>query len=284
MKVVGLVRGTDNTADQRTSALVAALGGSLRGYAESLPEGTDLVVQANYRDSRGLVEACEAGIPALILEQTCWVAPGTERRGHNCSLSWNGLTGGGWWPADLPDRGNWRPELLPWRDPASGVITIFGQLPGDRSLRGADIEAWMDEAYATLRCLYPTQKVEVRPHPLTLQDPASIEPLAECFARTSLAVTYNSTTGAEAVIQGIPTIACHPGSLARPAAVSSLLACPECPDRDDWLHVLATRHATLEAMRRGDLNSAVLASFEEAAARAKAGYYEHPRLLNKKKL
>jgi hypothetical protein len=113
-----------------------------------------------------------------------------------------------------------------------------------------------------------------REHPIMIPSKyhKQMEPWDECLQKTSLAVTYTSTCGAEAVIAGIPTIACHEGSLAYPVATHDLQAEPITPDRSAWIHGLSWRQWSIH--EELDTNY-ILGGYDEAKADAEAGRYDN---------
>jgi len=98
------------------------------------------------------------------------------------------------------------------------------------------------------------------------------EAYQDCLDRTTLAVTYSSTVAAEAVIAGIPTIACHPGSLAYEVTSHSLSDAPVTPDRQEWLHKLSYRHINPAEDVPVDY---ILSGYQEARHKAEQGEYDN---------
>ena len=205
----------------------------------------------------------DRGIPFIILENPVWHygdKPATYTFGYN------GLNGCAYVPR-APDVPRCHPRLQEWKEPYTGQITVFGQVENDKALRGLDIREWAD----WVRSIVPESVF--REHPVMV-DPnrTTLEPIEDVLARTSIAITYTSTVGAESVIQGIPTYALAEGSLAYPVAAHSLADVPVLPCRDEWIHGLSWRHwSTNEALD----TEYILSGYEEALAMAQRGEYDN---------
>jgi len=122
-------------------------------------------------------------------------------------------------------------EVKPWRTDG-GRITIALQLPGDASLRGANISKWAYEtardAKEILTTLGIDKRIVIRTPQLQREFDQSYidgiaqlgcefeigtkENLLESFENCWVAFTYSSGYGVDAVINGVPVIACDPGS------------------------------------------------------------------------
>jgi hypothetical protein len=209
-------------------------------------------------------DAMDRGIPFIILENPVWHygdKTSTYTYGYN---GLNGLSMG----ADtgsLPSRPH--PKLEPWKDHTCGDWTIFGQVENDKALRGADVYEWID----WMRALFPMAQLREHPVMLGAQEMAVQESFDNCIARTSLAITYSSTVGAESVIRGIPTIACNRGSWAYD--VSSRPTEPvSTPPRELWIHGLSWRHWSTD--EEIDVQH-ILSGYDEARARASMGQYDN---------
>jgi len=237
------------------------VGGSLS--SRDAPDSScDLAVQAGFQISPAIADAMERQIPFIILENPVWgKADGTYTWAYN-GLNGLGFTGP---TVGLPHREC--PDLLPWREWSSGETTVFGQVEHDKALRGADIYEWVERVQEVLP--YSV----FREHPVMVDTRFDdVEPFADVMARTSLAVTYSSTVGAEAVIAGIPTISMCEGSMAYAVSTHTLSDTPITPDRSEWLQSLAWRHI-------GDTSPIptqyILGAYDEAKARAEQGWYDN---------
>lgn len=175
------------------------------------------------------------------------------------SLAWNGLNGRGVFPP-APDDGGTRfrqhhAPLAPWRG-GPGYALIVGQVPGDMSLQGRNLEPWYAEMaqQATAAGLEPV----FRQHPVAArsgyrQGPRGIRQnigaLDEALAGAAIVVTFNSNTGVDAAVAGVPVVVDNEGSMAWPVASQSLS--PIRPDRTRWAHDLAHKQFLLSEIADG---------------------------------
>lgn len=262
MKVAAYIRGNESRTNDRVKHFGGALGAEFS--TREVPIECDLAIQAGFQISPAMKDAMDRGIPFIILENPVW-----HYGDKLCTYTWayNGLNGLGYCPP--PDGRVHRPSptLSPWKDPFEGQITVFGQVEHDKALRGADIYAWAEFVQEVL------PGAVFREHPVMVdarfEEVGSFE---ECLARTSLAVTYSSTVGAEAVIAGIPTVAFNEGSLAYPVSTHNLWDEPITPDRAEWLYGLSYRHWSVGEPL--DIEY-ILSGYDEARAQAERGDYDN---------
>lgn len=179
------------------------------------------------------------------------------------SLAWNGLNGRATFPPAPADDGE-RFErhfgpLAPWRtNHRDGHILIVGQVPGDASLQGRDLEPWYaDMADRALRLGF---EPVFRQHPVAIkqgirQGPPGIRkhvgPLADALANAAQVVTYNSNTGVDAAVAGVPVYVDNEGSMAWPVGGQLVGDLEHAPDRTAWAHRLAWRQWTLAEIADG---------------------------------
>ena len=195
------------------------------------------------------------GVPVLVAENGY-----VGDRAEWTSLGWGGLNG----EADFlsrdvpPDRWlRYFPDALkPWRGVTAGPVLLVGQVEGDRSLAGQSAAVWAYRMIDELRAL--GRPVVYRPHPLRPSSPGphgvrrDTGPLEASLAAAAAVVTFSSTVGVQAVLEGIPTYTAHRISMAWPVAAHSLAdlwTLPE-PARGPWAAGLAYSqwtHAELES-------------------------------------
>jgi hypothetical protein len=134
--------------------------------------------------------------------------------------------------------------MQPWRV-GQGYALLIGQVYGDAAVRNINFEAWVRDRTAELQSL--GWDVKFRPHPLARRSRAS---LAQDLAGAGMCVTYNSTSGVEAVLAGVPTVTLDEGAMAWDVSSHSLhdLACPA---RETWAHNLAWTNWTLDEIAAG---------------------------------
>lgn len=176
------------------------------------------------------------------------------------SLAWNGLNGRGQFP-DAPQDGGARyrkhhAPFKPWRE-GPGYALIVGQVPGDASLQGKDLEPWYREQ-AKLAIDAGLEPV-FRQHPVAAkkgfrQGPKGLRqdkgPLEDALAGAAVVLTYNSNTGVDALLAGVPVVADNEGSMAWPLASKSLSNLVR-PERAHWAHDLAWKQWLLSEIADG---------------------------------
>ena len=148
----------------------------------------------------------------------------------------------------------------PWRDGSGDYILVIGQVPGDMATAGIDLAQWYDRIIDQITAM-TDMPVCFRPHPKAplsrpspgkalIQDPV---PLNDALERASHVVTYNSTTGVDAAIAGVPVYTEDRGSMAWPIAAHTLydLFNFKLPDRCQWLYNLAYTQWTAAELADG---------------------------------
>jgi hypothetical protein len=147
--------------------------------------------------------------------------------------------------------------LKPWRERPDGYALLIGQVPGDQSITGVDIDGWYRGTAAELQGL--SWDVRFRPHPVAVQRgyrcnvggaPTIDGDLASALAGAGIVCTFNSNTGVEAVLAGVPTITADVGSMAYPVT-SHKLADIVLPERDAWAYRLAWCQYRREELESG---------------------------------
>lgn len=186
------------------------------------------------------------------------------------SLALNGLNGRATFPPPPADSHPSRFQqhhghlYRPWRTGGQYALVI-GQVPGDASLQGRDLYA-AGGFYETMarRCveLY-NLPAYFRPHPLTLKRGGAQEirgastlggSLEEALAGAALVVTFNSNTGVESLLAGVPTVVSDVGAMSWEVALHELpasLDVPEPAGRRDWAEALAWKQWELEEIKSG---------------------------------
>lgn len=165
------------------------------------------------------------------------------------SLAWNGLNGRGIAPVidDGGERFNARHEPLSPSNPHGRYVLICGQVPGDASLQGRDLNPWYEEQAGK----YADHDIVFRPHPLGARRGAiqelngaitSTRSLGEDLEGASLVVTYNSNAGVDALLAGKPVCCDNEGSMVWGVKLE---------DREQWAHRLAWRQWTLDEISSG---------------------------------
>jgi hypothetical protein len=217
------------------------------------PADCDLMVMWGVRRNDLIARQKKAGGQICILE-----------RGYiGDRFSWTSVSFGG----GLNGRGEFRgPDdpsrfeenfaylMKPWRL-MPGYALIMGQVIGDQSIRGVDIDSW----YAATVQALTTRGLDVRfrPHPRASRQRIGAVPclgvqgtLAEALAGAAFTVTYNSNSGVDSALAGVPTIAMDRGSMAWDVsghALDEIIM----PDRAAWACKLAWSQWTKDEFASG---------------------------------
>lgn len=186
-----------------------------------------------------------------------------------------GLNGKGEFRGTLDDPARFRRhfgELMqPWRR-QDGYALLIGQVPGDMSLAGADVVRWYRRTAGDLEAA--GFDVRFRPHPvaenrgLRVRVPGvklATGTLQEALDGAAVCVTFNSNTGVDAVLAGVPTITADRGSMAWEVTTHSVAEGVITPDREAWAARLAWKQWTLDEMSSGECWARVSGEMAEAA-------------------
>ena len=143
-------------------------------------------------------------------------------------------------------------DLTPWKDPG-GYALICGQIPGDMSVKGVNLGAVYRDAAEQCRSM--GFEPVFRPHPLGVRPPPPGVDVLEGDLETALSgaafvVSWNSNSGVDAALAGVPVVALDQGSMAWEIA-SHHVAPPWRPDRRQWAHALAWKQWTIDEMASG---------------------------------
>lgn len=127
----------------------------------------------------------------------------------------------GFWRSHGRERwASWNIEIAPWRK--SGDKVLVREQRGIGSAKVASPQDWHSEAARDLR-RYTDRQIEIVTHPKTLKRRGLPVPSpGEQFHGAWCVVTWNSHMGTEALIHGIPVIACGPRFFLSPACGNRL--------------------------------------------------------------
>lgn len=169
-------------------------------------------------------------------------------REHWTSLGLDGLNGRAEFPMiDDPSRfdEHFGHLLQSWKQ-GSGYALIMGQVKGDCSVLNVDLDQWYRDARKRLES--KGWEVRFRPHPLcVVGDNRSLE---EDLSGAELAVTFNSNSGVDAALAGVPVHAEDEGSMALPVASREYSVIR--PNRSQWAARLAWYQWTMDEIARGE--------------------------------
>lgn len=223
--------------------------------ADASPGDCDLLVVWGVASNRLLIEQQrKQGRDVLVMEHG-YLGDRTEFT----SCGFNGLNGHADFAVNqMPDdRFNVHKKLLkPWRKKGSGkYAVIMGQVPGDAALAGVDFKSWVHETADWFAINMPDIPTVYRQHPngrFRIETPELAGELSSCLLRAEMVVTWNSNSGVDAALAGVPTIAIDAGSMARDVAAHDLTISPPRPDRKEWLNNLSYCQWTTAEIARGD--------------------------------
>lgn len=147
--------------------------------------------------------------------------------------------------------------MKPWQSNPDGYVLLIGQVRGDASIKGVDFEAWANE---TARKLIDSgERVLFRDHPLQkigMSVPgveSSTEFLERDLAGAKYVVTYNSNTGVDATLAGVPAVTCDEGAMAWEVTGHDPLMMPKKCDREQWARNLAYCQWSLNEIENGTM-------------------------------
>ena len=151
--------------------------------------------------------------------------------------------------------------LKPWKTKTDGPVLVCGQLPHDTNVQDTDHIGWCQKAVA----FYENQGIDVRfrPHPRISNvnmygiGDGLIQrgPLDKALEKASCVVAWNSTTGVDAIIAGVPVIACGENSFSRDLAAHHLGDYPsglKRMNRNDWLAKLGYAQWNRKELESGE--------------------------------
>ena len=204
---------------------------------------SDVAVVWAHRDTKLHDMQRAAGKHYLVLERG--YIGDIENRRRWTSIGWDGLNGrADFCNADAgPER--WEQHfasyMRPWKDGGDYAL-LMGQERGDASLAGVDIEGWYAKTAQALSGLGWT--VMFRPHP---NDPtrapdgsyALLGSLEGALSGAAFVVTWNSNSGVDAALAGVPVVAMDRGSMAWDVAAHDLDHIGFKSARLIWSHRLA---------------------------------------------
>ena len=205
-------------------------------------EPADLAVQWGVHRRQAIEGQRQAGGEIVILE-----------RGYlGDRMAWTSVSFGGELNGRAEFRGdksdgsrfekNFMHLMRPWSWRPGGPALIMGQVAGDAATKTIDLEAFYQQAAAELKAREYVPRL--RPHPQGRSASAIREAqryarsLEQDLAEAQLVVTWNSNSGVDAVLAGVPTIALDAGSMAYQVAGHSFDEIVT-PDRSAWSHRLA---------------------------------------------
>ena len=172
-------------------------------------------------------------------------------------------------------RNGYDPDLA-WKQDGEYILLCM-QKVGDASLRGADVFAWTEKTVNQIR-QHTDRKIIIRPHPLyrksslhnalkeTVLAVSDVHwqeadvtkpdfiPISKQLEHAWCTVTYSSGTGIDAVINGIPNVACDKGSMVYDVSSTDLseIEKPYRGDKSEWANKIAHCQWSIEEFASGE--------------------------------
>tara|TARA_R110000782_G_scaffold106435_1_gene194658 strand:+ start:1049 stop:1864 length:816 start_codon:yes stop_codon:yes gene_type:complete len=166
--------------------------------------------------------------------------------------------------------------IVEWRSSGEHILLCM-QKVGDASMRGADVFEWTEATVEKLR-EHTDRKIVIRPHPLyrkstlhkELQEKilsvadvhwqetdlrrAGFVPIQDQLNKAWCTVTYTSGSGIDAVLQGIPNIACDTGSMVYDVSSKEIseVENPFTGDKLEWTNKIAHCQWSIEEFESGE--------------------------------
>ena len=218
-------------------------------------KASDLLSAWGYRRSREMLVQKKSGRRTLIMERAY-----LGDRFSWTSLGYDGLNGtADFCNKDVPDDRAQMWSLDDWRQGGDYALVI-GQVHGDKSLDGININGWVSRTLKAAVSKY--KRVVYRPHPLqrVRQNPSipsgveidRSETIDDALSGAICCITYSSNSGVNAVAAGVPVVSEGKCSMVADISSRSVLDPLIMPDRSDWLRRIAYAQWTPEELRSGE--------------------------------
>ena len=240
----------------RFSAGLLKHGGPIRVINLSLRDkvgaGCDLAVFWGHRAKDIISHQKLAGAHYLVMERGY-----IGDRFVWTSLGFDGLNGRAAFPNIQDGRARWLKHFQqyeqPWQSRYANIALIMGQVEGDASIQGVNFWGWVRDSAAALKNAGYVPMF--RPHPAARHTPPifdlSVMPgdLQEALRNASIVCTFNSNSGVDSVMAGIPASADDPGSM-----IFGLCGGypPEYVDRGAWEQKMSYTQWLPEEIENGD--------------------------------
>ena len=173
------------------------------------------------------------------------------------------------------ERNGYDPDV-PWKQDGEYILLCM-QKVGDASLRDADVFEWTENTVNDIR-KHTDRKIIIRPHPLyrksslhnTLKEKVlnvsnthwqetdllkdGFVSIQEQLQKAWCTVTYTSGSGIDAVINGIPNIACDTGSMVYDVSSKDIAEVenPYRGEKKEWTNRIAHCQWSIEEFESGE--------------------------------
>jgi len=218
----------------------------------------------------------QKGKRSLIVDSNLFLYVNKKNPLHYLRYSFDGVfptTANYFW--DDPDPSRWQQisrdqniSLKDWRTKGNYIL-ICTQRPGGWSMKGLEVNQWLNQTIAEIR-KYSDRPIVVRSLPgakgsresVVTNNKSSLytvsfnKLITQDFINAHAVITYNSSPGVAAAIEGIPVFVTDPNPrISQAYEVSnhslSLLENPQMPDRQGWIERISMSHWNNEDVLTG---------------------------------
>jgi len=157
-------------------------------------------------------------------------------------------------------------DLQPWRESGNHILICL-QRNGGWSMAGVDVMEWCNHTIKKIK-KYSDRKIVVRAHPgdrrakeyLKLNWPnveiSNKQTILDDFKNCWAVVTYNSSPGVAAAIEGIPVFVTDPNPMISQAydvcnTKLKNIENPKMPERQSWIEKISMSHYSFDDLRKG---------------------------------
>jgi hypothetical protein len=268
--VQGVSRSTDHGVLHRENNLIDCDVALIQGWVHEKSK-----TSPHLKLRKAVIDYQKAqGKKVLVADSNLFLYANKENPHHYLRYSFNDvfpITGEYFWNNPNPD--HWKKiscdlniVLKDWKTNSKNIL-ICTQRNGGWSMKGFDVVAWLEQTVTTVR-KYTDRPIIVRPHPgdknavqyLNSKDPrwtiSSAENITDDFASAWAVITFNSSPGVAAAIEGIPVFVTDPTpqiSQAYDVANTdlSLIETPKTFDRQAWIEKISMSHWSFADLKTG---------------------------------
>ena len=217
-------------------------------------EDCDLAVVWGHRQRRIQDRQRSKGLHYLVMERGY-----IGDRFQWTSLGFDGLNGRAVFPAINDGMVRWNKHfagyLKPWREQKTNIAiaVIMGQVPQDEAVKSINFFDWASNIAKSLEQtgFFPVLRAHPGAARMEIAGVRKLEgSLDDALNQAALAVTYNSNSGVDAVLAGVPTYAADPGSMVFELSAKNF--CISRPDRGAWCAKMAYTQWNTEEIENGE--------------------------------
>lgn len=147
-----------------------------------------------------------------------------------------------------------RVSVRPWEH-RRGPIVVMGQVHGDAATRHINLLDWYRRVIKAAQDTLKGHEIVFRPHPKGSAHRLGVRnidmTLADMFEETYACITFNSRSGVEAVLAGVPTVTMDECSYAYRMTTHGIGGW-RMPDRTQWCYDLAYGQWTADEIASGE--------------------------------